>query len=108
MESILKMVIKNFSRSYTQYRFDKISNFLTYEEFQEKEAIDRLIQLGKELERIKDFKKNSTEELKAMVQVWHDGENVGMSNELFAKYKGIDASYEIDRRNMEARKSEVA
>ena len=43
-----------------------------------------------------------------MVQVWHDGENVGMSNELFAKYKGIDASYEIDRRNMEARKSEVA
>ena len=91
MESILKMVIKNFSRSYTQYRFDKISNFLTYEEFQEKEAIDRLIQLGKELERIKDFKKNSTEELKAMVQVWHDGENVGMSNELFAKYKGIDA-----------------
>ena len=98
MNKIVKMVIERFSRSYTQYRFDKISNFLTYKQFQEKEAIDMLIRLGKELERIRDFKNNSNKELMTMVNKWQDSEHVGMSDELFATYQGMDAKSELQRR----------
>ena len=102
MNRIVKTVIENFSRSYTEYRFDSISNFLSYEQFQEKEAIDKIIRLGEELKRIKDFKAKSNDDLQNMVNRWLDGENVSMSDDLFYKYQGIDADYELKRRKDEA------
>ena len=102
MNKIVKMVIEKFSPCYTQYRFNKASNFVSYEQFCEDKAIDAIIWLGKELERIKRFKNNTDEELKQFVQEWQDAPHVGMSDELFAKYKGIDASNELKRRRDEA------
>lgn len=93
------MVIEKFASCRTQYRFNKKSNFVTYEQFCEDEAIDKLIRLGEELKRYKNFKNKTDEELAKMVINWQKQENVHMPNELFAKYQGIDARYELERRN---------
>jgi hypothetical protein len=108
MNKIVNLVISKFSRSYTQYRFDSISNFLSYEQFQEKEAIDTIIRLGKELERIRQFENMSDEELQQLddnrSNIHHDAVNnisIEDRNHIYYKDLGIDASYELKRRKKE-------
>ena len=107
---MIELVKTAFGSSYTQYRFNKKSNFYTFEEFQTNEAIDSIIQLGKELERMKDLKAKTNDELKSMVDLWHNKDNHALvdsitrdqSNAHYAKQCGIDASYELKRREDEA------
>jgi len=73
--TVINLINKEFGLNYTNYRFDKRSNFETFEEYSETNAINRLITLGKELERMKDFKKLSNEQLTAMVDKWQSKEN---------------------------------
>lgn len=96
---IVKMVIEKFSKCATQYRFDKKSNFISYQEFCQEEAMDNLINLGKELERYKKFKKLSNEELAQKVIKWEKGPNISMPDEFYYKKEGIDAKNELIRRD---------
>lgn len=97
-KSIVDMVLEKIKPSHWTYRFDKASNFISYEEYCERNAIETLIRLGKELEILEKFKGKSDQDLADMVDKWQTQPSVSMSNELFDKYEGIDASNELGRR----------
>jgi hypothetical protein len=107
-EKALHLFKVNFGSNYGQYRFNKKSNFISYEQFMNDEAIERIISLGKELERIKEFKDLSNEGLKAAVDKWHQESHDIVSkasleilNAFYHKERGINASYELKRRQDE-------
>lgn len=106
---VLEMIKNSFGSSYTQYRFNKASNFVTHEEFLNEESIKLIISLGEELKRIKELKNKTNDELKAMIEVWQSNYNndlvtsvtLDQSNALYDKDKGIDAQNELKRRENE-------
>ena len=70
MKTLKKITNFEASLSYTQYRFDKISNFLSFEQYKEekvKEFIERLVKQPKffEIEERED-KRLTVEELKEL------------------------------------------
>lgn len=109
-EKTLNFMKEYFGSNYTQYRFNKESNFISFENFQDEEAINRIIKLGKELEIIKELNKYSDEELQIMVNKWQSQSNhkvietisIDQHNALFAKDQGINASQELLRRKNES------
>jgi hypothetical protein len=116
LQSLIQAVIKEQAITYWNYRFDKASNFVTFEQYVHEKAMEGIIRMGQEADRVKRFEKKSDDELKDMVKVWQSEENhklitsisTEQANAKYYKDEGIDASYELERRYRAERMKSIA